>query len=310
MPTLANASKICYGTLSLSPLQSQLNLTEKVSLLRYAFEKGINFFDTAELYETYDILGQLIREVGREPLLISTKSYAYSKETAEESVNQALREMGTDYIDVFMLHEQESIHTFRGHYTALERLLKYKSDGIIKKVGISTHFHTCVQEVGVYDALDIIHPIFNQFGMGIPDGTIQDMEKALSIVKSKGKQVLAMKPFAGGHLTQDPIHALNFVLQSPLVDWIAIGMRYREEIDFNWAVYKNQPLPKEWQQAIKNKHRQLNIAWWCTGCGACVSRCQQKALSLVDKKAVVDPEKCVLCSYCATACQDFCIKII
>ncbi len=44
----------------------------------------------------------------------------YTEDMAKESLDLALRELDTDYIDIFLLHEQESIHTLRGHYEAIE----------------------------------------------------------------------------------------------------------------------------------------------------------------------------------------------
>jgi aryl-alcohol dehydrogenase-like predicted oxidoreductase len=125
---LKEASKICYGTLALSPLQCDFSLERKVELLLYGYKRGINFFDTAELYDNYDIFRELLKKVNRKNIIISTKSYAWTEETAEKSIEKALKEMDTDYIDIFMLHEQESIHTFRGHYDAVKRLLRYKED--------------------------------------------------------------------------------------------------------------------------------------------------------------------------------------
>ncbi|MBG0765600.1 MAG: aldo/keto reductase, partial [Tissierellales bacterium] len=133
-------SRICYGTLSLSKLQSSLSTKEKLYLLNYAYNLGINFYDTAELYDNYNLLKEFLKVKTREEVFISTKSYSYDKITAEKSLEKALKEMNTDYIDIFMLHEQEGINTFKGHYEAVRYFLGCKDKGIIKKFGISTHF--------------------------------------------------------------------------------------------------------------------------------------------------------------------------
>ncbi|SHI68686.1 Predicted oxidoreductase [Dethiosulfatibacter aminovorans DSM 17477] len=307
---LKEASKICYGTLALSPLQCEYSLERKAELLLYGYERGMNFFDTAELYDNYDIFSELLKKVDREDIIISTKSYAWSEETAEKSIEKALKEMDTAYIDIFMLHEQESIHTFRGHYDAVKRLLKYKEDGIIRHFGISTHFHSAVRDLADKDEIEIIHPIFNRKGLGIVDGTIDDMTESINLAKQNGKKILSMKPLGGGHLTEAPADALKFSFESPLVDWTAVGMRYEEEIDFNLAVLNNEDPEGFLEDSINNKKRKLKIAYWCTGCGNCVERCQQGALKITDGKCIVDSDKCVLCSYCASACDEFCIKIV
>lgn len=310
MSDMDKASKICFGTLSLSPLQCNYSMKEKTSLLLYAFQNGINFFDTAELYDNYDILRELIKNINRNDIYISTKSYAYSKETLDRSVDKALTEMNTDYLDVFMIHEQESIHTFRGHYAAIERLQELKALGVVRNIGISTHFYEAVRAIGIQKEVDIIHPIFNEKGIGIVDGNIEQMTEAMKKVKSMGKRILGMKPLGGGHLTDDPVRSLRFSFDSPLVDWTAVGMRYREEIDFNLSVLNKTSNHELLLDTISRKPRSLNIAEWCTGCGDCITRCQQGSLQLIEGKCVVDQDKCVLCSYCATACRDFCIKII
>jgi aryl-alcohol dehydrogenase-like predicted oxidoreductase len=310
MLSLSNASKICYGTLSLSPLQCSYSLKEKLELMLYAYQKNINFYDTAELYDNYDIFRQFFPIVGRQNIILSTKSYAYSKETAEKSINKALKETKTEYIDLFMLHEQESIHTFRGHYQAIERLLKYKEEGIIGAIGISTHYIKALRDLYMMDEIDVIHPIFNYKGIGIVDGTIEEMSIYIKKAKESNKKILAMKPFAGGHLTIDPVKSLKFSFSSDLVDWTAVGMRYKEEIDFNLSILNKKAPEEELLYKISKKPRKLSIADWCTGCGACTARCQQGALKIENGKCKVDQDKCVLCSYCASVCMDFCIKII
>ncbi len=72
-------------------------------------------------------------------IVIATKSYAYSEESARASVEKARREMDVDVIDIFLLHEQESRLTLKGHREALEYYLSMKEKGIIKAVGVSTH---------------------------------------------------------------------------------------------------------------------------------------------------------------------------
>jgi diketogulonate reductase-like aldo/keto reductase len=73
-----------------------------------------NFIDTAEMYETYEHIREAIRISGKHPV-VATKSYAYSKEGARASLEKARKELDLDVIDIFLLHEQESEHTLRGH---------------------------------------------------------------------------------------------------------------------------------------------------------------------------------------------------
>ena len=65
---LKNISRICFGTLALSNLQNNDSITNKLSVLNYAYENGINFYDTAELYDNYDIIGSFLKGKKRDSL--------------------------------------------------------------------------------------------------------------------------------------------------------------------------------------------------------------------------------------------------
>ena len=305
-----NVSKLCYGTLSLSNLQNFDTVENKIKLLNYAYEKGINFFDTAELYDNYNILKEFIKDKDRDKLIIASKSYAYDKKTAEYSINKALKEMNTDYLDVFMLHEQDNGNNFLGHYSAVERFMKYKDKGIIKHFGISTHRVEAVKDSIKFEEIEFVFPLFNYKGIGIQDGTFDDMSEALKKAKEYNKFVMAMKIYGGGHLIEGAEKAFKHINSLSFVDSIAIGMSTVEEIDANISYLENNELNNNIKNKIRNQKRTLIIEEWCIGCGKCVKKCKQNALRIVDDKCVVDMEKCVLCSYCAGECTDFYIKIV
>jgi aryl-alcohol dehydrogenase-like predicted oxidoreductase len=305
-----NVSKLCYGTLSLSKLQNSDTFENKVKLLNYAYEKGINFFDTAELYDNYDLLREFIKDKDRDKLTIASKSYAYDKNTAEYSINKALKEMNTDYLDIFMLHEQDNGNNFLGHYQAVDRFMKYKEQGIIRHFGISTHRVEAVKDSVKFKEIEILFPLLNYKGIGIQDGTMEDMTEALIKAKEDGKFIMAMKIYGGGHLIREAEEAFKYVDNLSYVDSIAIGMSTLEEIDANISYLENNELNINIKNKIKNQNRTLVIEEWCAGCGKCVKKCKQNALAIVDGKCAVDMEKCVLCSYCAGECAGFYIKIV
>lgn len=305
-----HVSKLCYGTLSLSNLQNDDSIRNKVKLLNFAYEQGINFFDTAELYDNYNIIKEFIKYKDRETLTIATKSYAYDKATAEYSVNKALKEMNTEYLDIFMLHEQDNGNNFMGHYEAVERFMKYKEAGIIKHFGISTHRIEAVEDSIKFKEIEIVFPLLNAKGIGIHDGTITDMINAVKKAKEYNKFILAMKVYGGGHLINDAEKSFEFVKNIREVDAMAVGMATEEEIYANICYLENNELNHKIKSKLRNQKRTLVIDEWCVGCGKCAKICKQNALQIVDGKCKVDMSKCVLCSYCAGECTDFYIKIV
>lgn len=303
-------SNICFGSLTIGPLQRNFTPFKGGKIIKHAIDSGINFIDTAELYETYEHIREGTKHISRNDYVVSTKSYAYDYNTAKKSVDDALRLLDTDYIDIFLLHEQESEHTIRGHYEALEYYLKLKEKGIIRAVGLSTHAIAGVKAANKYKEIDVIHPILNMSGLGITDGSVIDMLEEVSKFHNSGRGVFSMKPLGGGNLINKYDESLDFILSQTCIDSIAIGMQSIDEVSANILRFSNKSIDKKLQSKLNNQKRSLHIADWCTKCSKCIEKCSHHALSLKDGKVFIDSDKCVLCGYCAAVCDDFCIKVI
>ncbi len=304
-------SKLCLGSLTVSPLQTALPLEEAAEVLAYGFSRGITFVDTAQYYRNYPILRRAFQKSGKFDTVVSTKTYAFTREMAEEAFEEARKELDRDVIDVFMLHEQESIHTLRGHAEALDFLFEQREKGKIRAVGASMHHIAAVRGVcSILRDFDVIHPIYNRTGLGIADGTRDQMREAIASAHAKGIGVFTMKALGGGNLFSTAAESLSFVLSDPNVDAVAVGMQSKEEIDANVGFFETGAFPARSAARLEKKTRRLLIEDYCAGCGACVKRCPMRALSLVDGRSGCDAKKCVLCGYCAGVCRDFAIKVI
>ncbi len=306
--TEIKVSSLCFGTLTVSPLQCDFSTSDSADLFCYAIDQGINFFDTANLYGTYPPLKEAVKY--KKDIVIATKDYCYDEKTAQASLERALSGIGRDYVDIFLLHEQESVHTIRGHWEAIEFLLKRKKAGDIKAIGLSTHFVSAVMAVAQYDELDIIHPIYNMRGLGIVDGSREDMLDAINLAVDKSKGIYLMKALGGGHLIPKADEAFKAAMKVDGIGSIAVGMKTQSEVDLNVSIFSKIEPTKELRQKVSTEKRKLLIHDWCTGCGSCVTSCDKGAISIIDSRATVDENKCVLCGYCAAKCKDFCIKVI
>ncbi len=301
-------SKLCFGALTIGPLQRGLSPQEGGKVIRRALELGVNFIDTAELYQTYDHIRLALDglETSR-PMVIATKSYAYTREGMLESLKVAQEGLGLECIPIFMLHEQESSYTLRGHWPALETLWEAKQAGIVQAVGISTHHVEGVVAATNIPEIDVISPLINYTGIGIQGGSREDMLSAIAQASACGKGIYAMKPLGGGHLLSDWSVALDYLLAKPEIHSIAVGMKTVQEVENNAAFFEGHrdlPTPEA-------TTRRLHIDEWCLGCGACVDACPNGALAIVDDRAkVVLREECVFCGYCGASCPEFAIKVI
>lgn len=302
-------SPLCFGTLTMTPFQANLSLREGADLLIHGFNRGINFLDTAEIYENYGYIREALKTIPREKIVIATKCYAYTEDGARKSLEKALRELNTDYVDIMLLHEQESEHTLRGHMPALKFFANCVKEGTIRATGVSTHFVACAKAAAEVPEIQVVHPIINMRGIGIQDGTVSDMLQAISVLYKKGKGIYSMKALGGGHLQQRALEALSFIRGIPEIQSTAVGMQSVEEVDFNCDFFFDGKVEETLRDQIKKKERRLIVADYCIGCGNCERRCVQGAIKVIDGRAVPN-DKCILCGYCATVCPEFCIKVI
>lgn len=302
-------SRLCFGSLTMGPLQANLPVREGSAVMRQALEQGVNFIDTAQIYGTYPYIKEAIKGDYRRTV-IASKSYDYTYEGMRASLVEALRGIGRDYIDIFLLHEQESALTIKGHWEAVEYLLKARQEGLVRAIGISTHCVEGVRAAAMVPEFDIIHPIINMAGVGIQDGSVNDMLDAISFAFSMGKGLYGMKALGGGHLIASSTEALNFVLGIKELSAIAVGMQSIDEVNFNVRLFSGQPVPAYLKDILTRRKRRLHIEEWCVACGRCVEKCSAGALSIVSGRAQVNPGLCRLCGYCGAVCPEFCIKII
>ena len=299
--------RLCYGTLALSSLQRSIAPHAAADMIVRAADRGVTMLDTAEYYDTYEPIRLALRE--RPGLFVITKSFAFDDAGAEASVSKAISGIGRGYIDMFLMHEQESEHTVRGHMRALERYRAFKQDGVIGRVGISTHKLAGVR-AAIKHGMDAVMAPLNIDGLGLTDGARSDMERALADAHDSGITVIIMKTLGGGHLISSREEAIRYAMSLPFADAIAIGMASRAEIDYNTALFRGETPPESAASESASAPRTLMIEDGCIGCGACAQRCGQRAIEMRVDRAFAAPGKCIRCGYCAKVCPMMCIKIV
>lgn len=305
-----SVTRLGLGTLVMGPLQANLSPEEGAKIIRKALERGISFLDTAHIYKTYDHI-RLAKEGWTKELVIATKTPAIDYDKAERHIHAALEALDVDSLDMMLLHAARAGEdVFEERAGAFQCLCDYKEKGLIKAVGVSTHHVGTVRVAGSRDDVDVIHPLINMAGTGILGGTVEDMASAIETASLNGKGIYAMKALGGGSLIDKMEEALKFVMNLPGIDSLVVGMVSEAEVEMNYRFFSGEPIPLEEQEAARREKRLKIVEAYCKGCGLCIDTCPNGALSMVNGKSSVDPDKCLLCGYCTPACPEFAIRVI
>lgn len=200
--------------------------------------------------------------------------------------------------------------TMRGHREAFDYYRDMRAVGVIGAIGVSTHYVNAARYAVRYPDLDILFPIINYRGLGIVDGTREEMEQAILAAHSAGIGVLAMKALGGGHMIEQREEAFRYIRALPGIDAVAVGMQSEAEIDYNAALFSGESPSAESERKSAGANRTLIVQDWCEGCGRCAARCGQHAITVADGRATVNEALCVRCGYCAAVCPQFCLKVI
>ena len=302
-------SELCFGTLTLGTLQADLSPEEGARAVRKALDSGVTFFDTAQKYGSYPHLREGLAG-WTDRVVVASKSTETTYRDMQDAVEEALREMNLERIGIFHLHLVKSKEDFLGRQGALECLVDLREKGTIQSIGISAHAAEGVGAVLDCDEIDVVFPIVNRDGFGIVDGTLEDMLKVTRAAKAKGKSLYAMKPLGGGHLIDDIPAAIDYIRKLSLFDSISVGMKTPDEVEMNVRIFEHKSVPARLLEKLKSTGKRLIVYDSCKKCGTCEEECDQEAIKVGEKKAVVDHSKCILCGYCAAACPVFCLRVI
>ncbi len=306
-------SELCFGSLPMGPLQKNIPAEAGAEIILRALDGGINFIDTAQLYQTYEPIHLALKQATLRPVIVS-KSMALDYAGMRTAVEEGLQAMEIDYIDIFHLHAArvpKDENVFEKRQGAWQCLLDCKKQGLIKAAGISTHSVPAVRLAAEIDEVDVVFPIINKSGTGILYGTVAEMEEAIKLCLARNKGVYFMKALGGGCQVKEYHEAVSYVRNISRVP-IAMGMVSLSEVDYNLAYFKTAPdeianLP---ELVIEEKCFQI-VDFLCKDCGKCIETCPNHAITKESEeiKPKINPDLCLRCGYCVGFCPQFAIRM-
>ena len=242
------------------PVQ-RVSFEDAKTILRKAYDNGINFFDTARAYsDSEEKLGYSLSDV-RSEIIIATKSHATDRKTLLEHLQISLKNLKTDYVDILQLHNPDVLPNPKDPEGLYAGLLEAKNMGLVRFIGITNHKLKNAMDAatsGLYDTV--------QF----PLCSLSADNDLLLIEECKKRNVglIAMKALSGGLIT-NAASAFSFLRQYDNVVPIW-GIQRESELDEFISFEKNPPLLDDTMWAIINKDRAELSGDFCRGCGYCL----------------------------------------
>ena len=269
------------------------------SVIAKAIDLGINFFDTARSYmrgNSERMLGAALKG-RRKDVILETKSTAPTREAALQELEASLKELGTDYVDIWYLHSKNNPEDVKDELLEAQRIAKQQ--GKIRFAGVSTHVRSTISYLQKLGQTDVILTSYN-FSMPPEMG----MEKTIAAARQAGIGIVAMKTMAGGYsrverwddgstrgresqiVFQDPKTimgklkqpgfmpaALRWALRNQDVDTAIVGMIDTDQLEENFAAMSAPFTDADRKQLSAQLERIRPL--YCRMCGACAGQCPQ-----------------------------------
>lgn len=286
-PKPLGSGGITYGVLGKTGLKVTkvafgCMITSDGSVIERAADMGINYFDTARGYSQGNnekMVGAALKGK-RKNLVISTKAHIGNKEQALRDLDTSLKELGTDYVDIWFAHglgRGEQIND-----TVLETQAAARKAGKIRFAGVSTHGGQAdvIAALVKNPAMDVVLAAYNFT-------TDPSVKTAVAQAAEAGKGVVAMKVMAGGFRRAKPgtrlgdtlkkqgamVAALKWVLNDPHVNTTVPSMTDMDQLEDNFKVMGSRF--DERDQQILALQLQYIAPLYCRMCGACDGKCPQ-----------------------------------
>ena len=249
--------KNAFGAL---PIQ-RISREAAVKLLRKAYDGGVTFFDTARFYtDSEEKVGEAFAGM-REQVIIATKTGAVNAEGFWKDIETSLRNLQTDYIDLYQFHNPAFCPKPDDGSGLYEAMLEAKEKGMVRHIGITNHRLNIAKEAiesGLYETLQFPFCYL---------ATEKDLE-LVEACKKADMGFIAMKALSGGLITNSAAaYAYLAQFDNVLPIW---GVQREKELDEFLSYIENPPVMTEEIKAVIEKDRAELLGEFCRGCGYCM----------------------------------------
>jgi hypothetical protein len=252
-------SEVGFGGIPISRIPEE----KAIKTLQHAINLGINFIDTANAYkDSEEKIGKAIKGI-RDRLILATKSTRREKKELLTQIDNSLKMLQTDRIDLFQIHQVSGEENFNKVFApggAYEGALEAKGAGKILHIGVTSHRLQTAIDLVETDKFETI-----QFPANFIE--IESLQTLFPEAMKRDMGCIIMKPLGGGILDK-PELCFKFLQQFP--EWIPIpGMSEIEEVEQIISLYKDKKALTE-EDLKKIEQIKNNVGTeFCRRCAYC-----------------------------------------
>jgi uncharacterized protein len=291
----------------------RLATNEAVQILRHAFDKGITFYDTANAYKDSEDKMGIAFEGMRDKVIIATKTLKRDAAGATEHLENSLKMLRTDYIDLYQLHQvaqEKDWEAINAPGGALEVVVKAQREGKIRYIGVTSHslpMAIKMVKTGLFSSI--------QFPFNFIETEATELH---TLASSLNLGILGMKPFAGGVIDSAEL-AFKYLRQHPEV-LVIPGYDSVEAVDSIVAIYGQPNVVTDADRQQMDEYRARLGKQFCRRCEYCqpcpsgvmitpamgypviAHRMSVKVSVPWSQKAMESTQQCIECGLCVTRC--------
>ncbi len=212
------------------------------SLVKYAFDQGITFFDCSQTYQTFEWLGGAIKGLPREKLFLQSKIPGHPEKILDV-IDHHRKVFDTDYLDSLLIHCMIKDGWTGQWQRIMDGFSEAKEKGWIRSKGVSCHSLPALRDATVTPWVEVHLVRLNPQGRRI-DGPeesvwndivhdVSPVVTQLKAMRAKGRGVIGMKIIGNGEFVnaEDREKSIRFAMSRPELDAVVIGFKSRDEID-------------------------------------------------------------------------------
>ena len=222
--------------------QTRLGQEKFTELVRGCYDRGIKWFDAADIYGSHPFLKPALSGVKRDDYTLVSKIWfrkggipipQEERPDADGFIERFLTELGTDHLDLVLLHCMTEADWPTKYEKQMKLMDDLKKKGVIRAHGVSCHSLAALQTAASEPWVDSIHTRINPYGESMDD-TPEKVVPVLRTAHDNGKGIVGMKIIGAGKFRDSDMkrdHSIDFALNLGCVDTMVVGFESLAEVD-------------------------------------------------------------------------------